>query len=151
MGSYDVAGCSNKAHCGTFVAVPARARCTSGDYCPGGRSARPGWTDATQCDGVPTYQGGGPDGPVLFRFYDSRYGSTQWRVGPSDRLNTCAGGSGYPTYLISDSNPGRPGGAPTAPGYSAGRGWIDNDNNGAYDTITVTAGDGSAIGGGGGH
>ena len=96
---------------------------------------------------VPTYQLGGPDGPVLFRYY---YGDgTQWVVGPSDALNDCAHYSDV--YLASDLNPGRPGGAPTAPGYSAGDGWYDYDNNGARGTITVTAGDGSAIGGGGGH
>ena len=146
MASYDVAGCSNPAHCGTFVAVPAR--CTSGYYCPGGGGARPGWTDATMCDGVPTYQAGGPDGPVLYRYYNGD-SVTQWRVGSSGALNDCDWR--HSNYLASASNPGRPGGAPTAPGYSAGDGWTDNDNNGARGTITVTAGDGSAIGGGGGH
>eukprot|EP01046_Picozoa_sp_COSAG06_P053846 COSAG06_NODE_9414_length_1907_cov_18.771571_2_plen_164_part_00 len=142
--TYDVAGCSNPAHCGTFVAVPAR--CTSGVLCPGGAGARPGWTDATMCDGVQTYQLGGPDGPVLFRWYYSG-GSTQWFVGPSDRLNDCNGGN----YLYSALNPGQPGGAPSAPEYSAGDGWTDRDNNYARGAITVTAGDGSASGGGGGH
>ena len=144
MSSYDVAGCSNPAHCGTFVVVPAS--CTSGNYCPGGAVARPGWTDATRCDGVPTYQSGGPDGPVLYRAYSDGSG-TAWYVGPSDRLNDCSGGSVL--YLISDSNPGRPGGAPTAPGYSAGGGWWDYDAN-PYPrgTISVNAGSG---GGGGGH
>jgi hypothetical protein len=70
-------------------------------------------------------------------------------VGSSDALNDCNPyGSDY--YLYSALNPGRPGGAPTAPGYSAEGGWTDWDNNGARGTITVTAGDGSAIGGGGG-
>ena len=102
------------------------------------------------CDGVPTYQAGGPGGPVLFRFYEG--GGTYWIVGPSDRLNDCDWGYGHGYYLHSALNPGRPGGAPTAPGYSAGDGWTDGDNNGyARGTITVTAGDGSAIGGGGGH
>lgn len=121
--------------------------------CPGGAFARPGWTDATMCDGVPTYQLGGPDGPVLFRYYSDRSGSTRWRVGPSGRLNDCNGdgGHGSSTYLFSALNPGRPGGAPTAPGYSAGDGWTDYENNNARGTITVTAGDGSATGGGGGH
>eukprot|EP01046_Picozoa_sp_COSAG06_P049950 COSAG06_NODE_7794_length_2371_cov_41.986796_2_plen_154_part_00 len=146
--SYDVAGCSNPAHCGTFVAV--QARCTSGDSCPGGEYARPGWTDATQCDGVPTYQSGGPGGPVLFRYYDGDDGSTVWIVGSSGALNDCGFYGGDP-YLASDSNPGRPGGAPTAPGYSAGEGWYDGDNDAYGAPITVTAGDGSAIGGGGGH
>ena len=100
------------------------------------------------CDGVPTYQLGGPDGPVLYRLYDG--GSTHWYVGPSDRLNDCDGN--YGNYLYSGLNPGRPGGAPTAPGYSAGDGWTDYDiYPEARGTITVTAGDGSAIGGGGGH
>ena len=104
------------------------------------------------CDGVPTYQSGGPDGPVLYRGYYGSGGSggTRWRVGPSDALNDCAG-SYSPRYLLSALNPGRPGGAPTAPVYSAGGGWVDIDNNYARGTITVTAGDGSATGGGGGH
>jgi hypothetical protein len=80
---------------------------------------------------------------VLYRV--SYGGSTYWRVGSSDALNDC---NNYGIYLRSASNPGRPGGAPTAPVYSAGSGWYDD--NGARDTITVTAGDGSAIGGGGG-
>jgi hypothetical protein len=142
--SYDVAGCSNPAHCGTFVAVPAR--CTSGAACPGGAYARPGWTDATRCDGVPTYQAGGPDGPVLFRYYGGD--GTYWDVGSSDRLNDCEYGHG--DYLSSAGNPGLADGAPTAPVYSAGSGYYDRDNH-ARGTITVTAGDGSAIGGGGGH
>jgi hypothetical protein len=61
------------------------------------------------------------------------------------------GNYGHGYYLFSASNPGRPGGAPAAPAYSTGDGWFDYDNNGARGTITVTAGDGSAIGGGGGH
>jgi hypothetical protein len=85
---------------------------------------------------------------VLYRIYESDGdGSTRWRVGPSDRLNDC-NPSDY--YLGSALNPGRPGGAPAAPGYSAGDGWYDYDNHGARDTITVTAGDGSGSGGGGG-
>eukprot|EP01046_Picozoa_sp_COSAG06_P061398 COSAG06_NODE_13450_length_1255_cov_89.599481_1_plen_226_part_00 len=147
--TYDVAGCSNPAHCGTFVAVPAR--CTSGGTCPGGGDTRPGLTDATQCDGVPTYQSGGPGGPVLYRGYNGDSG-TWWLVGSSDALDDC-NYHGH-NYLASDSNPGRPSDAPTAPGYSAGDGWYDLDTDRAdpaRGTITVTAGDGSAIGGGGGH
>eukprot|EP01046_Picozoa_sp_COSAG06_P054987 COSAG06_NODE_9960_length_1778_cov_5.453627_3_plen_235_part_00 len=151
--TYDVAGCSIPAQCGTFVAV--QARCTSGAYCPGGEYARPGWTDATMCDGVPTYQSGGPDGPVLYRDYIRPhyvYGDwTQWRVGSSDVLNDC---NRNHYYLYSQENPGPTGYAPTAPVYSAGDGWYDyganNNDNGGWGTITVTAGDGSAIGGGGG-
>ena len=140
--TYDVAGCSNPAHCGVFTRVPAS--CTSGYWCPGGRYAN-GNTDPTLCDSAPVYQEGGPGGPVLYRAYFGD-GDTQWTVGPSVALNDCRPNG----YLVSDSNPGRPGGAPTAPGYSAGHGWCDGDNNYARGTITVTAGDGSAIGGGGG-
>jgi hypothetical protein len=62
---------------------------------------------------------------VLYRLYDGGDGSTVWAVGPSDALNDCYPNSG--DYLRSDSNPGRPGDAPTAPGYSAGDGWTDLD------------------------
>ena len=86
---------------------------------------------------------------MLYRYYDGGRG-TLWRVGPSDALNDCGGPIGIDDYLYSAFNPGRPGGAPAAPGYSAGSGWFDIDNR-ASGTITVTAGDGSAIGGGGGH
>ena len=149
-------GCSDESHCGVFSRVPAS--CASGNFCPGGRWAN-GNTDPTRCDGVPTYQAGGPGGPVLYRFYYS--GSTYWRVGPSGRLNDCnPSGDDYCSldhdycsldYLGSDLNPGRPDGAPTAHGYSAEDGWTDFDNNFARGAITVTAGDGSASGGGGGH
>ena len=130
------------------------AHCTSttvSAWCPGGRLAN-GNSDDTKCDGAPVYQrvgeGGGVDGsgPVLYRFYVG--GSTFWVVGPSDRLADCYY---HGNYLLSGSNQGPTGGAPTAPGYSAGDGWTDYDNNYARGTITVTAGDGSAIGGGGGH
>eukprot|EP01046_Picozoa_sp_COSAG06_P032147 COSAG06_NODE_3190_length_5707_cov_57.591655_8_plen_170_part_00 len=137
--TYDVAGCSNPAHCGTVVVV--QASCTSGDSCPGGRD-----TDPTLCDNAPVFQAGGPDGPVLFRYYFG--GSTFWAVGPSDRLNDCD--PDY-VYLVSDSNPGPLGDAPTAFEYNNGAGWRDYDNGAySYGTITVTAGDGSATGGGGG-
>eukprot|EP01046_Picozoa_sp_COSAG06_P010894 COSAG06_NODE_608_length_13862_cov_86.760355_5_plen_265_part_00 len=138
---YTVTGCSDESQCGVFTRVPAN--CASGDHCPGGYYAN-GNTDPTLCDNAPVFQAGGPDGPVLYRFYFD--GGTVWRVGPSDRLNDCYPISGY--YLVSDLNPGRPGDAPTAPEYNNGGGWYDN---GAYGApITVTAGDGSATGGGGG-
>lgn len=145
--TYDVAGCSNPAHCGTFVAV--QASCTSGDMCPGGRYARDGNTDRTLCDNAPVYQEGGPDGPrldgpVLYRQYYSDGSGTRWCVGPSDRLNDCTNNND--AYLQSDLNRG----APTAPMYSAMHRWLDYDNM-AFGTITVTTGDGSATGGGGGH
>ena len=116
-----------------------------GYRCPGGDYAN-GNTDPTLCDNAPVFQAGGPDGPVLYRVYDSYHGGTSWVVGPSDRLNDCSYYDG--SYLISDSNPGPLGGreAPTAPVY----GWLDGENNYARTTITVTAGDGSATGGGGG-
>eukprot|EP01046_Picozoa_sp_COSAG06_P018381 COSAG06_NODE_1278_length_10031_cov_105.662002_10_plen_176_part_00 len=160
---YTVTGCSDESHCGVFTRV--LASCASGSHCPGGDYAN-GNTDPTLCDNAAVYQEGGPDGPVLFRYYysDRIYSSsgTKWLVGPSDRLDACGwSGStptsgysrasyGYGPYLHSALNPGRPGGAPTAPGYSAGGGWTDHDNSNARGTITVTAGDGSAIGGGGG-
>jgi hypothetical protein len=153
---YTIMGCSDESHCGVFTRVPAN--CAYGDRCPGGQWARPGLTDATMCDGVPTFQAGGPDGPVLFRVYSG--GSTTWFVGSSGVLNDCeAGDRSIRYYLGSAWNYRHPlssrdplGGAPTALKYSAGDGWIDYDN-GALGTITVTAGDGSATsgGGGGGH
>jgi hypothetical protein len=149
--SYTVEGCSDPAHCGVFRRV--EAHCTDNTYgrCPGGANAN-GNSDATKCDGAPVYQrvgeGGGVDGsgPVLYRWYNGGYDTTWWRVGPSDALAACDyyGNS----YLRSGSNQGPTGGAPTAPGYSAGDGWTDRDNNDARGTISVSAGGG---GGGGGH
>ena len=63
--SYTLAGCADPAHCGTFRRV--RVRCTSGEWCPGGKYERPGSTDPTLCAGVPAYQKGDGDGPVLYR------------------------------------------------------------------------------------
>lgn len=128
--SYDVAGCSNPAHCGTFVAVPA-----------------------TMCDGVPTYQARGPGGPVLFRQTMSGFERSSWAVCPQSIQGTdweCVY-DGRWCYLLSNSSPARTSGAPSAPVYSAGHGWIDVENNLAQGSITVTPGGGSAIGGGGGH
>ena len=145
--SYTVEGCSNPAHCGVFRRVDAH--CTGTDsHCPGGAYAN-GNSDDTKCDGAPVYQrvgeGGGVDGsgPVLYRYYSSA-DYTRWYVGPSNVLASC-GGSGY---LLSGSNRGPTGGAPTAPGYSAGDGWTDRGINPyAHGTISVAAGGG----GGGGH
>ena len=149
--SYTVEGCSNPAHCGVFRRVDAHCTSTTSGHCPGGGYAN-GNSDDTKCDGAPVYQrvgeGGGVDGggPVLYRLYYD--GTTQWDVGPSDRLATCySGGGGYP-YLQLGSNQGPTGGAPTAPEYSAGDGSYDYDNN-ARGTISVTEGGGG--GGGGGH
>eukprot|EP01046_Picozoa_sp_COSAG06_P059670 COSAG06_NODE_12422_length_1384_cov_2.027237_1_plen_163_part_00 len=147
--SYTVEGCSNPAHCGVFRRVDAHCDTGSG-WCPGGSMAN-GNSDETKCDGAPVYQrvgeGGGVDGggPVLYRYYHSG-DYTYWRVGPSDVLADCADYN----YLLSGSNPGPSGGAPTDPGYSAGDGWYDVDaDSAARGTISVTAGGGDA--GGGGH
>ena len=152
---YTVTGCSDESHCGVFTRVPAN--CASGYHCPGGANADDN-TDPTLCNNAPVYQEGGPDGPVLFRSYYRAEThqeatvlqggvGTKWYVGPSHRLRDCEGGF---YYLASVANPG-PGDAPTAPGYSAGDGWVDVETMDNVRTITVTAGDGSAIGGGGGH
>ena len=60
--SYTLSGCSTAARCGVFGRVAAHCTDPSGyGSCPGGADARPGWTDATLCDGAPVYQrrGGG--------------------------------------------------------------------------------------------
>ena len=82
-----------------------------------------------------------PDGTrVLLRHYDrDPPDRTFWAV--TDRsasLDDCAGRT---RYLGSALNPGRLGSAPTAPGYSAGDGWLDG-NNGQSGGIRVTAGGG---------
>jgi hypothetical protein len=149
--SYTVEGCSIPAHCGTFVLVDAH--CTDPHnlgYCPGGyfwsKRHDHGNDDETKCDGAPVYQrvgeGGGVDGsgPVLYRIYYSDGSYTYWVVGPSDALADCYGGGGYPYLRSLGSNQGPTGGAPTAPGYSAGDGWEDWDNNRARGTISVGAG-----------
>jgi hypothetical protein len=86
---------------------------------------------------------------VLYRIYWPDY--TKWYVDSSERLVDCYAGYDYLHSLGSNSNQGPTGGAPTAPGYSAGDGWYDYDtdnNNPARGTISVSAGGG---GGGGGH
>jgi hypothetical protein len=148
--SYTIEGCSNPAHCGVFRRVDAHCTDTTSRWCPGGDLAN-GNRDDTKCDGAPVYQrvgeGGAVDGggPVLFRCYSAD--NTYWFVGSSDRLADCSYSSD--TYLFSGSIPGPTGGAPTAPGYSAGDGSVDYDNNRARGTISVSAGGGG--GGGGGH
>jgi hypothetical protein len=144
--------------------VDAHCTDTVNGHCPGGRNAN-GNSDETKCDGAPVYQrvgeGGGVDGsgPVLYRYYGDG-GYTQWRVGTSDALASCGNNygnertyGGFDSYLSLGSNQAPPccGGAPTAPGYSAGDGWTDIDIDSDYDptpargTISVSAG------GGGGH
>ena len=150
--SYTLSGCATAAHCGVFGRVAAHCTDPMGwGRCPGGDYARPGWTDATLCDGAPVYQrrGGGADGAVLFRWRWSD-GSTAWLVGPSTTLADCYGGYGYNGnyyYFWSGSIPGPPSYAPDAAGY----GWSDP---GGYDSqngegpVHIVAGGG---GGGGGH
>ena len=131
------------------------AHCTDTTYgrCPGGDYAN-GNSDETKCDGAPVYQrvgeGGGVDGggPVLYRYYYGSSGNTYWRVGSSGTLADC-GNSDY--YLFSGSNQGPTGGAPTAPGYSAGDGWTDVDTGYPYATGTISVSAGGGGGGGGGH
>ena len=131
-----------------FRRVDAHCTDTVHGHCPGGQYAN-GNSDDTKCDGAPVYQrvgeGGGVDGggPALYRVWYSN-GNTYWWVGPSDALADCSSTG----YLLSGSNREPTGGAPTAPGYSAGDGWTDFDNNRARGTISVSAGGG---GGGGGH
>ena len=137
--SYTLSGCGTAAYCGVFGRVAAHCTDPSGHgYCPGGAHARPGWTDATLCDGAPVYQrrGGGADGAVLFRYRWSD-GQTAWLVGPSDRLADCFNGLSY--YFMSGSIPGPPSYAPDVAGY----GWSDP---GGYNGVHIVAG-----GGGGGH
>jgi hypothetical protein len=131
-----------------FRRVDAHCTDTTWGHCPGGEYAN-GNSDDTKCDGAPVYQrvgeGGGVDGsgPVLYRYYYSAGSTvyTQWIVGPSNALAYCAHGD----YFESGSIPGPTGGAPTAPEYSAGDGWYDNDNNGARGTISVSAGGGAPL------
>jgi hypothetical protein len=161
--AYTIAGGDDPAavHCGTFRRV--LARCTSGDYCPGGRYAF-GNTDPTLCNGAPAYQKGDGDGPVLLRIQNSG-GITYWDVADSSALDTCFYKS---LYLWSAYNDQLGGGPPSAPAYTTGA----NGNGGTgYSTrdqvsrlgtgdcysdcgITVTAGGRgltpSAAGGAGG-
>ena len=133
--TYTISGCSSATDCGVYSLVSARCNDDSSDHCPGGQFAN-GNTDPSLCDSAPVYQSA--DGThVLFRVYGGR--TTAWWVADHSALDTCnyAG----PLYLYSRSNPGQVGSAPTAPGYSAGSGWYDynNDQSGG---IRVTAGGG---------
>jgi hypothetical protein len=127
-----------------FRRTNAHCTDTTNGRCPGGdwfREGANGNTDAKLCDGVPVFQrvgqGGGVDGsgPVLYRFYNVDSGETVWRVGPSARLADCY----YASTDYLHSNHGATAGAPTAPGYSAGKGWYDHETNGARGTISVAA------------
>ena len=120
--AYTLSGCADAARCGTFRRVAAS--CASGDGCPGGSQEFSGSTDPSMCHGVPVYQKGGGDGPVLYR-YENSDGRTQWIVGASTyALENCgiaiAHTSYYSMYLSSPWSD-QPGGAPpTAPAYSTG-------------------------------
>ena len=135
--TYTISGCSDPADCGVFKLVPANCTDTYEGRCPGGRYAN-GNTDRTLCDGAPAYQSA--DGTrVLLRWYNSGPDYTAWWVADRSALDACLGA---PDYLLSASNPGRLGSAPTAPGYSAGDGWRDHNNGQFGAPIRVTAGGG---------
>ena len=102
--SYNISGCSSSlyardgslfdpSHCGIFVRTPSH-----------------------QCDGAPTYQLGGSDGPGLFRHrcaQDSTCaGKTRWVVASSTHLADC---DEYPDYFASYYSPDADG--PTGAGY----------------------------------
>ena len=130
-------------YCGVFHRV--HAHCTSGNYCPGGRDARQGWTDARLCDAGPVYQRS-PGGAVLIRRMDSP-SSTMWVVRDSNGLGDC---DGHIHHYFSNSLD-----SPLQPD-AVGYGWSDA---GGYrttcgagcderGTIHIVMGDGGAGGGG---
>ena len=86
-----------------------------------------GSTDTTLCHGVPTYQKGGDEGPVLFR-RQTADGRTTWFVSDSSVLDTCY--APYYRSVLESAFSDQPG-PPTAPGYNMGRnyrhgtGWND--------------------------
>eukprot|EP01043_Picozoa_sp_COSAG02_P033912 COSAG02_NODE_2341_length_9104_cov_2.666185_4_plen_347_part_00 len=141
--SYTLSGCSTAEYCGVFRRVAAH--CAGGRYCPGGASARPGWSDATLCDGAPAYQLAG-GGAVLYRYMDSD-GSTRWVVGASSALGDCSSNYYNSDYLsaVSGSNPQPPSWPPDVAGY----GWSDPGGfSSGHGVVHIVAGDG---GGGGGR
>jgi hypothetical protein len=160
--AYTLTGCADPAHCGTFRRVAARCTSDPDGYSPclnggtGGYMERTGNTDLSLCDGVPAYQKGGSDGPVLYR-WERGDGRTWWSVGASSKLETCDGAHYASIYLTSSDN--YPSGPPTEPGYSneltepgysnglnehGGTGWIDQDIPYPYCTsdcgIAIAAG-----------
>ena len=98
--------------------------------------------NAALCDSAPVYQKGGSDGPVLYRSYQHQ---TQWRIGPSSAIETCAW-AGIQLSAHSAIKPGTSGDVPTAVAYSAGDGRVDWERgcvpDGHCGTITVVAGGG---------
>eukprot|EP01043_Picozoa_sp_COSAG02_P077837 COSAG02_NODE_17240_length_1018_cov_3.043526_1_plen_184_part_00 len=154
--SYTLSGCSDAQYCGVFHRVAAHCAVAGGSHCPGGDYARPGWSDATLCDGAPAYQLAGGDA-VLYRYMlgDNR-GSNQWSVADSSRLADCGGSTYmYRTYYyhsatlsgISGSNPQPSALPPDAAGYgwSEPGGYDDGDNG--QGAVHIVAGDGSGGGG----
>ena len=144
--AYTLSGCSDLDHCGVFRRVAAR--CASGGRCPGGWgefSEFSGSTDPSLCNGVPVYQKGGGDGPVLLRYEHSGSfrsdGYTLWSVGDSSALETCTGsslysGRNYHQAYIDGSWIDQAGsGPPTAPAYNTG---FNTDTN--TDTNTDNGG-----------
>ena len=154
--SYTLSGCRTAAaqYCGVFHRVAAH--CAGGDYCPGGASARPGWSDATLCDGAPAYQRGGAGGAVLFRRNirgeEIRGDPTAWIVGPSDCLGDCNPFLNfYLSDIAGDIGPDEIPQPSALPPDAAGYGW--SEPRGYYyaediGVVHIVAGDG---GGGGGR
>ena len=140
--SYTLSGCQTAEYCGVFHRVAAH--CAGGDRCPGGRNARPGWSDATLCDGAPVFQRAG-GGAMLYRYMWST-DMTQWFVADSVALGNCNPDRDYySSRAISGSNPQPSLLPPDAVGY----GWSDPggyDDDHRHGTIHIVAGDG---GGGG--
>ena len=68
------------------------ARCTSGDYCPGGQyfNTQRAFSDndPTLCTGVPIYQQHGSTGLVL-SLQEVNGGGTAWFVGAASAVTTC--------------------------------------------------------------
>lgn len=146
--SYTVSGCANPAHCGLFRRTLAHCDADQTDRwgCPGGEFAQ-GNTDSTLCDGAPVYQlmeqGGGGDGPVLWRSYDGL--NTRWNVGSSDALASCGDGELYLRSAAGYAEPAVVDGVPSATVYSGfdGQLWLDFDvDPSAHGTITVSVCDG---------
>ena len=141
--SYTLSGCSDAALCGVFRRVAAHCTDQAFGRCPGGISARVGWTDATLCDGAPVYQreGGAVGGAVLFQQM-AGFGSSYWWVEESSALGNCLAQQ----QLYSSSNSGR---VSPMPPDAAIYGWSDPggyDSGRGHDNIHIVAGDG---GGGG--
>jgi hypothetical protein len=141
--SYTLSGCTTARYCGVFRRVAAQCLCDECENCPNMELARPGWTDATLCDGAPIYQLEGGEGLVLYRYMPWRGGS-QWAVTDSDDgVHRCGGGSQYYHSRLADSDL-----APSAPdaviyGWSDPGGYDSTNEQGAFSggTINIVMGD----------